>query len=191
MDIECKLKRAGGTHVDMGTAQYHFAPREDDDAHVATVLDEAHQDRFLSIPEAYRLYRGTPAAAPVSAPAPKPAVVAAPVTTPEPDAPEILLGSDSHPASFEIHGKVYALGDIVAAAHKASGLDVAEWNELDAESRAGLIDDELDKLDEAGAAPVSEDEVRAELVALFEAKFGKKPHHNAGIETIRAKLAEA
>ena len=33
------------------------------DHHVA-VLDEAHQDRFLSIPEAYRLYRGTPAAAP-------------------------------------------------------------------------------------------------------------------------------
>jgi hypothetical protein len=180
MDIECKIKREGGTHVDMGSAQYHFTPN-DDGAHVAEVLDEAHQDRFLSIPEAYRLYRGTPAAAPVSAPA---VVKAA-----EP-APEVLLGSDNHPASFEIHGKTYALGEIVAAAHKASGLDVAEWNELDAESRAGLIDDELDKLDEAGAELVDEDALRAELVAQFEAKFGKKPHHNAGIETIRAKLAE-
>lgn len=57
MDIECKLKRDGGSIIPLGDVTYHFAPREDG-AHVATVEDEAHQERFLSITEAYRLYRG-------------------------------------------------------------------------------------------------------------------------------------
>lgn len=194
MDIESKIKREGGTHVDMGTAKYHFAPLEDG-AHVAAVADEAHQDRFLSIPEGYRVYRGKGVApapvAPVAASAPQ-------ISIAEPVA-EILLGSDDHPAIFEIHGTTYSLGDIVALAHTASGLDVNEWNDLAAESRAGMIDDELDKLNEAGpvpsnpaALPPADDAaLRNELVAQFEAKFGKKPHHNAGIESIRAKLAEA
>lgn len=191
MDIESKIKREGGTHVDMGTAKYHFAPREDG-AHVADVQDEAHADRFLSITEGYRLYRGTAAAAPVEAPA-------APVPQPNIKTDEtILLGSDEHHSSFTIHGKTYSLGDIVAQAHKASGLDVAEWNALAADSRAGMIDDVLDEIevvgpqpDQSEQKPVDEDALRAELVAQFEAKFGKKPHHNAGIDSIRAKLAEA
>ena len=188
MDIESKIKREGGTHVDMGTAKYHFAPREDG-AHVADVQDEAHADRFLSITEGYRLYRGAAAAAPVEA-------QAAPVAQPQANTDEaVLFGSDEHPSSFTIHGKTYSLGDIVALAHKESGLDADEWNSLAAESRAGMIDDILDKLVEKGAdpqpemLPSSDDEVRNSLVAQFEAKFGKKPHHNAGIESIRAKLA--
>lgn len=176
MKIECKLKRVGGTHVTIGATAYHFAALPDD-AHVAEVLDEAHQDRFLSIPEAYRLYRGEVAAAPAAK---------------EPAPVEILYGSSEHPANFEINGKTYALGDIVALAQKASGLDASEWNELADESRADLIDQELDKLNEAAPESPAQDDaaMRAELVAQFEAQFGKKPHHNAGIETIRAKLAE-
>lgn len=61
MKIECKLKRDGGTHVDIDTIKYHFAPQADG-AHVADVTEEAHVDRFLSIAEAYRLYRGEKAA---------------------------------------------------------------------------------------------------------------------------------
>lgn len=184
MDIESKIKREGGTHVDMGTAKYHFAPLEDG-AHVAAVDDQDHQDRFLSITEGYRVYRGAgvaPAAAPVAQAAP------AEMNTP---AADILLGSDEHPANFTINGKTYSLGEVVAMAHKASGLDVNEWNSLAAESRAGMIDDELDKLAEADEPPAADADLRAELVAAFEIKFGKKPHHNAGIDSIRAKLAEA
>lgn len=129
MHIESKIQRKGGTHVDMGTAQYHFAP-QDDGAHVAEVLDEAHQDRFLSISEGFRLYR----------PGQAPAVA------------DILLGSDTHEASYIIGGKAYALGDLVAAAHKASGLDAAEWNSLDSDTRAGLIDEQLDLLADAADA---------------------------------------
>jgi hypothetical protein len=61
MQIECKIKRDGGSHVTIGNTEYHFAPQEDG-AHVATVTDEGHQDRFLGITEGYKLYRpGKPA----------------------------------------------------------------------------------------------------------------------------------
>lgn len=207
MDIECKLQRKGGTQVLIETTNYHFAPREDG-AHVAAVENEAHEARFLSIPEAYRVYRGAAAAEPVAptaalASAPAPAAVTS--ETPamvDGNHIETLYGSAEHPASFEIHGTTYSLGDIVALAHADSGLDVKEWNELEAASRADLIDEQLDKLDEQGPiqanasqkpepAPTAEDKatVRADLVAQYEAKFGKKPHYNAGIAKLRADLA--
>lgn len=131
MEIESKIKREGGTKVLMGKTNYHFAPNTDG-AHVATVENEEHQDRFLSITEGYRLYRAgqTPAAA-----------------------TEVLLGSDVHDASYDIGGVTHALGDLVAAAHKDSGLSAQEWNELEGETRAGLIDEQLDKLADAVSAP--------------------------------------
>lgn len=55
MKIECILKRQGGTHVDMGGVVYHFAPQPDG-AHVADIEDNAHIQRFLGIPEGYRIY---------------------------------------------------------------------------------------------------------------------------------------
>lgn len=60
MEIECTIRRAGGTHVDMpdghSTVQYHFAPR-DDGAHTCEVPDGGHADRFLAILEGYRVAR--------------------------------------------------------------------------------------------------------------------------------------
>jgi len=141
MQIESKIKRPGGTHVDMGTKQYHFAPL-DDGAHVAEVLDEAHQDRFLAISEGYRLYRpGQKAAA------------------------EILLGSSVHDARYTIGGKDYALGDLVAAAHKNTGLSATVWNELAEDTRHGLIDDELDKLADAAGEGAGEGAAAGEAEA--------------------------
>ena len=130
-----------------------------------------------------------PASAPVANVSPE---------TPTPTVVETLLGSDAHPPSFEIHGKTYSLGDVVAQAQAASGLDVAEWNNLSNVTREDMIDEQLDKISAVGAepakqpqSPVDEDALRAELVVKYEAKFGKKPHHNAGIDSIRAKLDEA
>lgn len=54
--IECKLHRPGGSKVDIGGTEYHFQP----DAmgqHVCLIENVDHRDRFLSIPEAYRLPR--------------------------------------------------------------------------------------------------------------------------------------
>lgn len=203
MQIECKLKREGGSKVTLGKTEYHFAPLADG-AHVAAVEHEDHQDRFLSITEAYRMYRGAElaSAAPVEIKLPEPA--AAPVDAPaEPEGAgtvifqgailgdTMLYGSSTHPESFEINGKTYSLGDVIVLAHKDSGLDVAEWNDLGEDMRADLIDEVLDGLaaDTNGDGTVDSAEERAALAAEYEAKFGKKPG-NMGVAKLREKLAQ-
>jgi hypothetical protein len=60
MKIECKLKRNGGSEIQLGEATYKFVPVDTDDetsAHVCEVEDEAHIERLLSITEAYRIHR--------------------------------------------------------------------------------------------------------------------------------------
>ncbi|UAW00952.1 hypothetical protein [Ralstonia phage RPZH3] len=64
MQIECILKRQGGTKVTLEGVEYHFAPLEDA-AHVAEVESEPHCKRLLSIPEAYQPYRPASSAASV------------------------------------------------------------------------------------------------------------------------------
>lgn len=61
--IECKLHREGGTHAEIDGVTYHFKPRSDG-AHVARVDRDDHIERFLAIPEGYRLYRPAQGAAP-------------------------------------------------------------------------------------------------------------------------------
>ena len=56
MKIECKNKREGGSLIDIGGTEYHFQPLADG-AHVADVANEEHVERFLSIPEAYGIYK--------------------------------------------------------------------------------------------------------------------------------------
>jgi len=58
MKIECTLKRHGGTRVELFGAEYHFAPNENDGAHVCEVGDESAIERLLSISEAYKEYVG-------------------------------------------------------------------------------------------------------------------------------------
>jgi len=55
MKIQCILKRKGGTRASIDGIEYHFKPQEDG-AHVADVQDNDHIQRFLSIPEGYRIY---------------------------------------------------------------------------------------------------------------------------------------
>lgn len=189
MDIECKLKREGGTHVRIETTDYHFAPLPDG-AHVAAVANEAHQDRFLAIPEAYGPYRGKGkpgVKTAASAPTPQPASDAAPSNnTPE------LLGASGYLDGYEFGGKAYAFADIVALAQQTSGRDAAAWNALEEAARADLIDAELDKLSETAGdqdpADVPDDE-RAALVEQYRTKFGKAPHGKWGADKIREALA--
>lgn len=174
MKIECKLKRDGGTEAEIDGIVYHFAPLPDG-AHVAEVLIERHQDRFLSISEAYRLYRGKEEAAP------------APAAVAPADIAIALLGSSQHPATFDIGGKTLQLAEVVALAHIDSGLSAEDWNELSDEARADLIDEQLDKLAADAGEPDTE---LADLRAQYEAKFGKKPHPAMKADSLRAKLAE-
>lgn len=179
MKIECILKRDGGTRTDIGGAVYHFAPLSDG-AHVAEVAETDHIDRFLSIPEGYRVYHGQAERKSQPEPITRPDTVK-PVEQPKPSV--MLSGSEQHPPEFTIAGKVYTQLDVVQIAFAASGLTSDEWNDLGEDERAAKIDIALDDLSETA-------DERAELVAQYEAKFGKKPHGKASIETIKAKLAE-
>ncbi len=59
---------------------------------------------------------------------------------------DILYGSDTFPAHVEIaDGVTVQLGEIVAAAHSASGLSADDWNALPAEDRDGLLTAEVEK----------------------------------------------
>lgn len=172
MKIECKLKREGGTKAEIEGVVYHFAPQEDG-AHVAEVLKESHQDRFLSISEAYRLYRDKGQV--------QPALL-------KPDIAITLLGSNVHPTTFDINGKTVQLGDVVALAHVDAGLSAEDWNGLSDEARADLIDEQLDKMQAEAGTQGAEDEL-AELRTQYQAKFGKKPHHKWSADKIREELA--
>ena len=56
MLVQCKLRRNGGTKIEFGGTEYHFAPNDAGD-HVAEVTDEAALNRLVNeIPEAYALY---------------------------------------------------------------------------------------------------------------------------------------
>lgn len=198
MQIECKLKRAGGTTVPMGEKTYHFNPL-DDGAHVAEVTIEEHIARFLSIPEGYRFYNANGHTLDL----PEPVVAAsAPVDRPEQEV-EPVLTSVLHPEHVTIGGQVYTVNQFARMGYDKSGLSAEDWNSLTADTRADFIDEALTELN--AAVPDVEDEQpadeekphvdaedsRATLVAKYEAKFNKKPHHKLSDEKIRAAIDEA
>ncbi len=57
---------------------------------------------------------------------------------------QILYGSDTLPATFQIDGETVALGTIVAAAFEKSGLSEDAWNALPADERDAKLHAELD-----------------------------------------------
>lgn len=181
MKIECLVKRNGGSTVELWGKEYHFLPQPDG-AHVAEVDDADAQDRFLSIADGYRLYR--PGRAGATVPAPE---------KPKPVAPP-LLGSSSHPDPISINGADHALGDIVAAAHAASGMTADDWNALPADEREALIDEQCDLIADGASAPAATAEPvadRESLAAQYKAKFGKAPHGKWSAEKIAEELAKA
>lgn len=68
MLIQCKLKRAGGTVIELGDTSYHFKPNDKGD-HVAEVTDDDHADTLLAITEGYAAYEQEPATGEQTAPA--------------------------------------------------------------------------------------------------------------------------
>lgn len=150
MKIECVLHREGGTHVELGGIDYHFEPVADG-AHVADVKEEAHIDRFLSIPESFKLYHGK--AAPKGEPkaaAAKPA--SAPVNDAGTQTTAMLAGSEELPPQFEIGERVVTQLEAVQAAFAASGLTSDQWNELGDDERAAKIEIALDEMADAAEA---------------------------------------
>lgn len=58
MKIECKIKREGGSVIDIDGTEYHFKPEVKDGPHYCTVANKKHAQRFLAIPEGYCLPGG-------------------------------------------------------------------------------------------------------------------------------------
>lgn len=195
MKIVSKIKRRNGHSVTFGDTAYKFLPPD----YVADVTEKAHIERFLSIPEGYGIADDQ-----TQAPAPQPQK--------QDDKPVELLGSELHPASFEIGGKIIEQTVVVAMA--AGDRKAEEWNALSEGERADLIDEQLDKLAEStegtedggnatdGATDEPTDDQqklegdlngdgkldREELAKLYKAKFGKMPHGKWTAERISEEL---
>jgi hypothetical protein len=93
---------------------------------------------------------------------------------------EMLIGSSVLASTYEIAGRTVQLGDIVAAAHKLSGMTVGEWNDQPDDNREALLRGELDRLlAEVPGADIVED---AEPLAGDDGKKG------APVDTDLAKL---
>lgn len=146
MKFKTLIVHAPGSEIDLPGGQ--FTPvLEEDGEQVVEVTDPAHIARLLEIREGFAEYTpGEPAAA-----AKKAADRLADETKPVVDV--VLVGSSVHPATFEIGGQTFQLGNVVAMAHTTSGLSVADWNALPDDERHDRIDAELDRLQaEAEAA---------------------------------------
>jgi hypothetical protein len=100
MLIESKIRREGGSHIDIGGTDWHFKPGADG-AHVCDVTDEAAIARLLAIPEGFRLVSAAPA--PTAAPAP----VQASATTESAPAESgmVLIGDDEQRVDLMELGK--------------------------------------------------------------------------------------
>ena len=195
MKIECIAHRDGGSKIDIDGIEYHFEPLEDG-AHVADVEEIKHQDRFLSLGEGFKLYRGD------LAPVGVPTKISLPVVNDKGDLrnqsetiARSIHGSSVHETTYEIGGTIVQLGEVVAKAFEASGLTAEEWNALDEGDRHAKIDITLDDMadaapEEASAAPSDASDERTVLAEAHKAKFGKAPHYRASIDTIKAALAE-
>lgn len=83
-------------------------------------------------------------------------------------APECLLGSSVQPATFTLDdGEVVPLGDVVAEAHKRTGLSVEEWNAQPADVIEQLIADVVAELPLAPPDDPPADQVADPTAALL------------------------
>lgn len=96
-------------------------------------------------------------------------------------AAETLYGSDTLPAVLTIGGQDVQLGTVVASAHAASGLSVAEWNALAPEERDVYLNDQVASLE--GVALQGQDAGQTDPEPTSFASIGiADPSGNEGIE---------
>lgn len=131
MKIECLIRRAGGSRVQMEAPkrEYHFKPGDNEQRHIANVDVESHAKAFLRIKEGYRAVDGEDL----------------PKDDPQDSTPgRELKGSAVHNASYIIKGgDEIGLEDLVNMAFDDSGLDETAWNNLPDHERYEFIDTTL------------------------------------------------
>jgi len=94
-----------------------------------------------------------------------------------PPVPETLYGSSTLGSQVDVGGIIFTLGDIVAGAHTASGLSVADWNALDEAKRDALLTAHIDAMRKAAgaSAPVEPPAAPPAPAAKAKGKPGPKP----------------
>src|SRR4051812_22608248 len=92
----------------------------------------------------------TAPAAASAAPASAPTVTS--TTAPVLEQEKVLLGSSTLPSLISIGGKEVQLGTVVAAAHAASGLSVADWNGLAEEERDERLNAQVEAMQQQAEA---------------------------------------
>jgi len=156
MEIECLIRRKGGTDVTLGDTTIKFRPVEQGGAHIAKVDDKAHIGKLLAIPEAYAIY--DPDGTAPKAPKPKPNVPEAP-DAPAPDKDDAEFDDDAD--DFEDDG-VEPTGD-------------PEPEPEDADEEGPTLEDMV-----ADPALITEDIANKasgpDLELLFHAKIGRPPN---------------
>lgn len=158
LSLQCTLIRKGGTLVDLNGSTYHFAPNAKGD-HVCEVNGHDDIARFLSMPEAYRVYsteKAGPAKAkePVAPPAPPAPPAPAPTAEPVKDEPKAKAAAK---AKKEAPAKDEApMG--IPAAEKIEALETMTRDEV-----AAIFKDVV------GRAPSEHAEIEV-MIAQIEAK---------------------
>jgi colicin import membrane protein len=158
MLIQSKIERNKGTKVTMGGVKYHFQPRVPNGPHIEDVEDDEHVAKFLSVSEAYKIYREEVA---------KERGVASDDEPPaDPDAAD-----DTDPDMPETE-----------QARKTAADKAAEPNEPDTKSPTEPVNDPLDKATEAeraAADKAAEDKAAAEKAAADKAE---RARYNAAVK---------
>lgn len=131
MKLECKLRRVGGTDVDLPPDTVQFRPLDAtraDSPHVADVTTEQAQRLIAADPRVYVLFDEKAPRATLAPPSPPPPAGKEP--------PAALYGSSTLPAQIDLGaGRIVTLGDVVRAAFDVSLLTIDEWNSLSEDDR--------------------------------------------------------
>jgi hypothetical protein len=200
--VICKIPNATSPINDVG---FHPHPL----GMISEEISVEQARRFVRIKGYVLDESATPA--PTPAPTPSPSPVPAPTPAPAPADDEndensrhrlMLIGSSVLPSLVEIaEGKTVQLGDVVGAAHAASGLSIEEWNSLADDDREQRLAAQVETMKADVAKQAQEaaaaDAQKAEEVATLDklrarAKELKiKNAHVMGAEKLTAAIAEA
>lgn len=183
MLIESILRRPNGTEVTFGrgaeAATYRFFGKEGE-AHLCEVENPDHIEKFLAIPEGYRIAREDRSATDLAA-----------------EKAEAILLAKKEAAEREEAARALAVQEAEAA--RLAGWEAErEQREFDAK-RAAF--EETVTLGSALPIPSAAEPVEGDPVpvgtttiedarAAFKARFGRAPHKNMSLENIEAKLSD-
>lgn len=180
MQIECKIRRAGGTDVPLGDTMIKFRPIEESGAHVADVKSKTHIGQLLAHPEAYAVYLPDEDEGEADEqPEPATALDPSPATAPD------ITSDDSAPDSD-------AEDDFADDGQDEIGADESEAD--DEGDAPGLTEQELtDMLDDPALVTIEDVDVAtdANIDILYQAVIGQAPHPSAKPDTRRKKLVAA